>query len=451
MKYLIRTFFVLFIFISVGLLLLYNHGKNSSLEGNDAYMAIMNSPMVRQVIADQVTVIIYIFVMVSVCILYLVYEFYRVIYTELADRMEMLDASRNDLQTTYDSVAMLMIEIDRELNIININNAFAARSGRKKNSIIGQKLSSMLKFHESSMTILTDKIGNVFSTNKNERIEIEEVGQIFEAFIFPLKASKESTGKVLLMLNDVTNARAVERQMLQDNKMIAVGQLAAGVAHEIRNPLGIIRNYCYVLKNSGEFDRAVIEKAIASIEKAVDKSGRIIDNLLDFSRISNNKREVLNLNKFLSAIISLEQNILDGKKVSVSLNCDESIEINTVAESLEIILINLIINAVDAMPHGGSIRISAAASRDMLQISVSDTGSGIPEENLASIFNPFFTTKEKRDGSGLGLYIVYNETEKLGGKIEVDSKLGSGTTFTLIFSMQRSGDDDQQAIQNTDS
>ncbi len=439
MKKKVRIAFILFTLISFSILFLYNQSQDQT----DIYQQIAGDALIQKAISDRIAIIIYIFAMVTVCILYLVYEFYRVMYHELADRMELLDASRNDLQTAYDSVAMFFIEIDDQMTIININNAFSEYIGRMKNSIIGQRLQSVLDFRENSISVITAKIRESFERNRSERTEIDEAGKVYEAFIYPMNAATDRSKRALLILNNVTTLRATERQMLQDNKMIAVGQLAAGVAHEIRNPLGIIRNYCYILKNSSEYDRAIIEKAIVSIEKAVDKSGRIIDNLLDFSRISSNVRETVNLSKFLQAIIALEQNVLDRKNVRAAVDCDEDIEMVTAAEALEIILINLIINASDAMPQGGDIEICATQNEDTIQILVSDTGTGIPEDNLGSIFNPFFTTKEKRDGSGLGLYIVYNETEKLGGKIEVESKPGKGTVFTLTFPQQRSEENEQ--------
>ncbi|MEI8216085.1 MAG: ATP-binding protein [Eubacteriales bacterium] len=446
MRNYIRVIFVIFIIISFSILIYYNQGLDRLAAGNAGNHLLSGDLGLENAISQRIAIIIYIFIMVTVCIFYIVYEFYRVMYNDLADRMEMLDASRNDLQTTYDSVAMFLIEIDGDFTVTNINNAFSESIGKKKNSIIGKKLNLVLDFPGSVYEILISEIQSAFENNINHKTELENSGKIYEAFIFPLETAKDRTKKVLLMLNDVTNARAVERQMLQDNKMIAVGQLAAGVAHEIRNPLGIIRNYCYVLKNSDQYDRAVIDKAIASIEKAVDKSGRIISNLLDFSRISNNKWEATNLKNFLKSIISLEQNVLVTKNIKVTINCDESIEAFTILESLEIILINLIINAVDVMPSGGNISIDCTQNQDILQLIIADTGSGIPETNIGSIFNPFFTTKDKTDGSGLGLYIVYNETEKLGGKIEVESKMGAGTVFTLTFPMQRSEDNDSQAI-----
>lgn len=446
MRKYIRVIFILFILISISILIYYNQNLNSLTAGNPGYPLLSGDPDLVHAISHRINMIIYIFVIVTVSIFYIVYEFYSVMYSDLADRMEMLNASRNDLQTTYDSLAMFLIEIDEDLTIININNAFSESISKKKNTIIGKKLNLVLGFSENVFHVLLSEIQSTLENNLNHKAEIENSGKIYEAFIFPLKASKDRSKKVLLMLNDVTISRAVERQMLQDNKMIAVGQLAAGVAHEIRNPLGIIRNYCYILKNSDQYDRAIIDKAIVSIEKSVEKSGRIINNLLDFSRISNNKWESANLNLFLKSIISLEQNIFVSKSISVNLNCSVDLEIYTILESLEIILINLLLNAVDVMPSGGSIDIECYQDNDILHIQVSDTGTGISEANIGSIFNPFFTTKDKRDGSGLGLYIAYNETVKLGGKIEVESKIGVGTMFTLTFPIQRSENYDFKAI-----
>ena len=442
MKHKIRIGFIVFIIISFAILLLYNKNLEYIQSGN-VFLQITINEQIEKAISERTIIIIYIFVLVAGCLLYMIYESYRVIYSELADRMEMLDASINDLQTTYNSVEMFMIEIDSDFNIINTNDALSDYIGKKKSSIIGKKISSVLSLDKKNMEDLTAGIQRTFENHNKQRMEIENNGKVYEAFISPLNDAKDRVKKVLLMMNDVTNARAIERQMLQDNKMIAVGQLAAGVAHEIRNPLGIIRNYCYILKNGSDYDQTVIDKAITSIEKAVDKSSRIIDNLLDFSRISNNMREWTNLNRFLQSIVLLEQNMLLIKNISVSILCDEDFEIWTIPESLEIVMINLIINAVDAMPSGGEIKIHCQYDQETYRIIVSDTGSGISETHIGSIFNPFFTTKEKRDGSGLGLYIVYNETEKLGGKIEVESQLGAGTIFTMTFPIKRGEEDDK--------
>lgn len=445
MKRRIRAIFIVFIILSFSFLIYYNQNLEPDWVGIGTASTTARE-VLQQAISARVGVIIYIFLMVTASILYLIYESYRVMYDELADRMEMLDASRNDLQTTYDSVNIFFIEIDPDLTIRNINSAFSESIGKRKSSIIGRKLFTVLDFGSVAREVLLQALSKAFDGEGNAKLETVDGSRIYEALIFPLKASKNRASKVLLMLNDVTRERARERQMLQDNKMIAVGQLAAGVAHEIRNPLGIIRNYCYILKNSDDYERNVLDHAIAAIEGAVDKSSRIIDNLLDFSRISNNTRETVHLGDFIRAIISLEENLLKERKIHVSLEGEDDIFLHTIPESLEIILINLILNSADAMPDGGPLMIKYEKDLEFIKISVIDTGIGIPAENLGSIFNPFFTTKAKRDGSGLGLYIVYNEMEKLQGRIVAESKVGEGTSFHMVFPEQKEESDGVQRI-----
>lgn len=436
-KFKFRIVFIIFIAISFIILLTYNL-THDEIGANGMLNNIYSEVNFENMISDRVNIIIYIFFLATASVLYMIYESYRVIYSELADRMYRLDASRNDLQISYDSTPMLLIEIDLNLNIININKALSDNLNSKKSNIIGKKLDQILELSDESKEILEDGVEQTFKFAKYQKFEIEHKGKIYEAYVSPLSDDKDNVKKVLLMFNDVTSSRAIYRQVLQDNKMIAVGQLAAGIAHEIRNPLGIIRNYCYILKNSQEYDKSVIEKAIVAIEKSVDKSSKIIDNLLDFSMISNNVSEWIFLQPFLQSIVSLEDNLLETREVGVSIICPEDLQFITITESLEIIIINLIINAVDAMPKGGNIIIECLDSDGILKISVTDTGIGIPEKQIGNIFNPFFTTKEKRDGSGLGLYIVYNEVEKLGGKIEVESKVNEGTAFKLTFPIKRS-------------
>jgi polar amino acid transport system substrate-binding protein len=125
------------------------------------------------------------------------------------------------------------------------------------------------------------------------------------------------------------------------------------------------------------------------------------------------------------------------------VNCGDEIHLYLILESIEMIMINLIINAVDAMENGGEIVIDCAEEDETVTVSVSDTGSGIPEEIRANIFNPFFTTKHNRNGGGLGLYIVYNEVDKLNGKITVKSEVGVGTTFTIQLPVKRGEDSNE--------
>ena len=417
----VRIAFFTFIIVSISALLYYNQFQMQTVTGY----------------AKRVEIIVFIFVITCVVGLFIVYRFYHMMHSEMREQVELLTASKNDLQTTYDSVPMFMIEISSDYKVINTNEAVCKYFGRKKHHIIGASLDKVLSFDENSMSTLETAVRSTFSNNKNGKTEIENAGSIFEVFTFPLQDSADKLKKVLLMLNDVTHTRALYKQMLQDNKMVAVGQLAAGVAHEIRNPLGLIRNYCHLLKKSPADDEEMRNKAIFMIEKAVDRSGDIIDNLLQFSRVTNDKWVEANLYQAIQSIISLEENVLMKNHIKLSLNCSQEVRAFIILESLEVILINLINNAVEAMETNGKIKIDCIEGSDEIILTIADTGEGIPEEIRGSIFNPFFTTKENRNGCGLGLYIVYNEVTKLGGTIKADSVTGKGTIFTIILPVKR--------------
>lgn len=420
----VRVVFLIFVISSISALLYYNYSQ-SGLETD---------------YAKKVQIVILIFMITAICASYIFYESYHIMYLEMKERLNMLTASKNDLQTTYDSLSMFMIEIAPDYMVMNVNEAVCKYLECKRQHILGKSLDTVLGFEHNAIEMIKVHVNESFDKMENGKTEIESGGKIFEAFIFLLQDSSDHVKKVLLVLNDVTQARAMHRQMLQDNKMIAIGQLAAGVAHEIRNPLGLIRNYCHLLKKSPLDDQEFKNKAISMMEKAVDRSGGIIDNLLRFSRISNESWKEVNLNRTIHAIVSLEEHLLIENHIKVTVNCDEAISICVILESLEMVLINLIINAVDATESGGEIIINCMEDENLLTMTVSDTGEGIPEGIQASIFNPFFTTKENRNGSGLGLYIVYNEIEKLGGKIKVESKEGEGTTFIILLPVKKGGE-----------
>ena len=392
--------------------------------------------MVHENISDRITILVLILIMALSMIFYFFYASNKTLFKELEQRMEELSTSRNDLQITFDGLTHYMLVIDQSLNILNINEAFCQFINIYRTKIMG-KYFMEFPILESFLLDLSDRIVmKTFYDGKHHNREFQYEGKIFEINTFPLKDKKERIPKILVMIEDITKSRINERQLLQENKMAAVGQLAAGVAHEIRNPLGLIRNYCYILKNNIQSDEGIIQKSIGTIEMAVEKASKIINNLLDFSRISNNRWETVNMRNFLDSIIALQTNRLTKERITINMTCDGRLMCHINTESTEIVLLNLITNAVDAMPNGGTIELDCIKLNDSLKITCRDTGIGIAEENLHNIFNPFFTTKSREKGTGLGLYITYNEIQKLGGNIQVVSEVNKGTTFFIAIPLK---------------
>jgi len=171
--------------------------------------------------------------------------------------------------------------------------------------------------------------------------------------------------------------------------------------------------------------------ALTAIESSVTRASKIIENLLKHSRLTDDQRDRIHLRPFLEEILCLFGRQLKEQNVRMELLCDESLTIISNSASLWHGILNLIQNALDAMPRGGNLKIAVLAGSEGITIRLCDTGIGISPENLDRIFNPFFTTKAIGQGTGLGLYVAYSEIQKAGGTIEVTTEPGKGTCFNL--------------------
>ena len=262
----------------------------------------------------------------------------------------------------------------------------------------------------------------------------------YSVFVRVLNGSR---GNRLMMVEDCTGTQMAERKLRQESKMIAVGQLSAGLAHEIRNPLGLIKNYSYLLR-----DYATDDMAGHSLDVIGDSAKRIdqlVENLLRFSRLSNDKTEMLNVEKLLRSILDLEQKKLEKQKVTLSLVCAKDLTLYMCEETVKIIAFNLINNAVEAFREAnmseGRLKIGAKCEEGVFYLKVEDNGPGMSQTVVEHIFNPFFTTKDT--GTGLGLYIVNSELEKVNGQITVDSRPGEGSAFTVKIPVREQTDEDK--------
>lgn len=382
---------------------------------------------------EDAVVLILIIIIAVMITFFIYYQSNKNLYSELTERMEQLTASKQELKTTFNGVSYYLAELNPDGIILDINTAFLNFVNKE---CVGRYIGDVLEIPTELHGLLDEMMAVTVGTGEGTNREITLKRHIYEINIFPIKPQKGEIEKLLFMAGDVTNERMAERQMLQDNKMIAVGQLAAGVAHEIRNPLGIIRNYCYVLKNMK--DEEVQKQAVQVIERSVDTAGNIIDTLLNFSKISNHRIEEVYLKEHVDSVIMLNIGLLKKKQISFAVSCEEDFKVNLAIDSFDMVFINLVTNAIDAMNETGHLQIDISRNDEEYSVAVTDNGSGIDEDIMDDIFNPFFTTKSTVEGNGLGLYIVYNEIQKMNGQIQVTSKAGEGTTFhvTLPFRLE---------------
>lgn len=389
---------------------------------------------------DDVYMLVLIIFMAILIVFYIYYHSNKNLYRELSDRMNKLTASKRELKTTFGNIGYYLAELNLEGNIIDINTAFYDFIGGDS---ANRKIWNVLALDEHDRLALEDDIINIEKRGPLKSMEVKANNKTLVIDVYPIDNANNVLEKLLFMAADVTNERMAERQMLQDNKMIAVGQLAAGVAHEIRNPLGIIRNYCYVLKNMD--DEGLREKSIEQIEKAVDTSGAIIDSLLNFSRVSSQIERFTDIEEHIKSLLLLNTSLLKKKNIRYEFVCESSVKTYITVESFDMVFVNLISNAVDAMDYEGVLTIKMKKTAEWFTVSVKDTGTGIADDELADIFNPFFTTKGDCGGTGLGLYIVYNELIKMNGSVDVESTLGEGTEFKITLPLKEGVQEEKEA------
>lgn len=343
-------------------------------------------------------------------------------------RTKELENSKDELETVFDSMNEFLVVVNEQKEIINVNKALCEAVNSNREDLIGTICSGVLsKYCKSCSLCPVDQTAEAPEYAGRE----ETVGnEVYAIRSHPLKTAQSLMKNTLIIIQNITSDKISKNQMLQANKMVAVGQLAAGVAHEIRNPLGIIRSHSYILRSLYDDDER-IAKSLNYIDTSVERAGSIIDNLLNFSRISERTTDLVHVKSFVRGVIDLEKKHLQNKKIECKVSCEADLACKVSQESLKHIFINLISNAADAIGENGQITIDITIKEDRLNMTFSDTGSGIPAENLERIFNPFFTTKDPGDGTGLGLYIVYTEVKKMNGEIHVESTVGEGTKFIL--------------------
>jgi signal transduction histidine kinase len=240
------------------------------------------------------------------------------------------------------------------------------------------------------------------------------------------------TAGCLLVMEDITEKTRLEEQLMQTEKLSSIGLLAAGVAHEINTPLTGISSYTQILlkedMDDDERRRAILKK----IEKQTFRASEIVGGLLSFSRLGGSEFTAVDINQIIHDSLSLLDHQFDMNRIRVARNMYKALPpVYGNTGKLQQVFVNLFLNARDAMPSGGELGIHTGADDSMVVVDISDTGSGIPRENLKRVFDPFFTTKGIGKGTGLGLAVSYGIIQEHGGGIFVESDAGKGTCFTL--------------------
>jgi two-component system NtrC family sensor kinase len=269
--------------------------------------------------------------------------------------------------------------------------------------------------------------GNLCARVETDPHAAEELVELAEAFNIMAKSIAERDERL------TENAR----KMSESKKLATLGQLAAGIAHEINNPLGGIVMYSHMLRE--ELQRPENRETVEKIAREADRCKKIVKGLLDFARQTKPERSEADINHVIDEVIGLleHQTLFHGIKVERDFSTSAPL-VNIDAAQMQEVFMNIIMNAAQAMSGRGTLTVVTrlADSRRAIEIEIRDTGPGIPPENVEKIFEPFFTTKEVGRGTGLGLSIAYGIVERHHGSIRVESEVGRGTAFFVKIPVQ---------------
>ncbi len=439
---------------------------------------------------------------------------------------DILMESRNKLKIVFDSMHEKIIVLDEKLNIESANKMCLEALGSSFSSVIGKQFvddengSNILSYNKEIKSLVmqvfnsgrpqsyldksADKHGKMRYEHINVVPIINDKGKVYQTVIVAkditedrrktekieaLNKELKDTSEQIIAKNEkleqtLKQLEDTQSQIMQSEKMASIGQLAAGVAHEINNPTGFVNSNLKTLSEyindindltqeyrklfaglkvnsdthgvqanvSGQVQRIkameeevdidfILNDIVELIEESREGTERIkniVQDLKDFAHPGEDKPKFADINKNLDSTVNVVWNEL-RYKADVTKDYGDLPAVNCYPQMINQVFMNILVNAAQSIKERGEIKIKTRADNGYAEIKISDTGSGIPKENLSKIFDPFFTTKEVGKGTGLGMHVAYNIIEKHQGTIDVDSTVGAGTAFTIRIPVECHG------------
>jgi signal transduction histidine kinase len=372
----------------------------------------------------------------------------------LSSRIE--QKARRKLQETRAIYNVLINELIQEdvivmasnHRVLDINSTLANKLGMHRKDAIGRYCYEILhresapcsgKDHPCPL-VQTVKSGKPFRVT-HVHLDKGDKELFYSISCYPLLDNGEVVGAIEVA-RDITTDIDIQKVMMQQDKLASIGRLAAGVAHEINNPLTTILTSAMLIQEDTDSEDPNYQELQTIADEAL-RCRKIVSSLLDFARQSKPVKKQHNLNDVVKESVVLTKKQAAFQDVTLEQSLAEDLPAaNMDKDQLEQAIINLILNAIEVTDPGGKVTISTkfVSETDTIELEVCDTGEGISEENMARIFDPFFTTKES--GTGLGLAITHGIIEQHGGTIKAKSKQGQGTSFTVEFPLDHGDKDD---------
>lgn len=347
---------------------------------------------------------------------------YRSLEQKAGEYQSLKDFSENIIESI--NVGVVVEDVDGR--IVGWNRALERLTGRGRNQALGRLTEEIIP---------ADFLQRLSEHRQLYRQQWNGLMVNFAATSLVDKSG--ATRGTLIIIDDITGRVRLEDQLIQSEKLTSIGLLAAGVAHEVNTPLAVISNYSQMLRKeiSPEDPR---HKLLDKITKQTFRASEIVNNLLNFSRRNATEFGDVDVHQVINETLSLLDHQFKSARIAVEreLNAEYPVIYGN-AGKLQQVLLNLLVNARDAMAGGGELRIGTESLDSKIEVMVRDTGTGISREDIKKIYDPFFTTKAVGKGTGLGLSVSYGIVQEHGGNISVESAPGRGTAFRLEFPLLR--------------
>jgi PAS domain S-box-containing protein len=360
--------------------------------------------------------------------------------------------SRRELENTFNSLADLVVVCDTQLRVAHANRAFASRIGKDRHEAVDQPLAASVSAE------LAAWVGHVVAPTGDEPPQPETrefhesgLGGTFTVTVCPLLSPETDVVGAVVVARDITEQARLEAERLelrdrltQSEKLAALGQFVAGIAHELNNPLQGVLGHVELLRASSDLTTAV-RRDLRIVYREADRAARIVRNLLMFAGPRKIARRRVSLNRIVNRVMSLRGPSLRRHEIELTRDLADSLPYVTGdSHLLQQAILNIVVNAEQALsdargPRRLGLRTWVDERRGVVGVQVSDNGPGVPAGALPRIFEPFFTTKEVGRGTGLGLAIAYGIVQEHAGRIHVTNRNGGGANFIVELPMAEKG------------
>jgi PAS domain S-box-containing protein len=347
---------------------------------------------------------------------------YRSLEQKATEYQSLKDFSENIIE----SINVGVLVEDVEGRVAGWNRALEILTGRSRHDAVGRRTKDFIP---------ADFLERL--TENGQLYKQPWTGLTVNFSAMSLLDKTGNTRGTLIIIDNITDRVRLEDQLIQNEKLTSVGLLAAGVAHEVNTPLAVISSYSQMLRKEMS-PEDVRHRLLEKITKQTFRASEIVNNLLNFSRTNATEFTEIDIHKVITDTIALLEHQLKSARIRLEqeLRAECPMTYGN-AGKLQQVFLNLLVNARDAMPEGGELRVLTDSINSKVEILIQDTGTGISPENIKKIYDPFFTTKAPGKGTGLGLSVSYGIVKEHGGTISVESRPGVGSTFRLELPMVR--------------